>query len=197
MQTTIRILTSLAVLFSLSGSRLAQEAKTASPKTNESASIDAYVKQVDGFRKRNDERRRLFGNVGNEQDDWREFKGKVAKGQTQPEDLNEAAYVWTRRGKILAVGFEFQSDSRDWGHFVTHYFRENGTLAKIHARLNTFYGDVTRIRDQYYSSNGKLLRTITRYRDIQTQKPKKQPNFQDEPIPIYLSVRRLPFYKLL
>src|SRR6266849_3538362 len=177
MQTTIRILTTFAVLFSLSGLRIAQEAKTASPKTAELASTNAYVKQVDWFRKSNNKRRRLFGNVGNEKDDWREFKGKVAKGQTQPEDLNEAAYVWTRRGKVVAVGFEFQSDSRDWGHFVTHYFREDGTLAKIHARLNTFYGDVTRIRDQYYSSNGKLLRTITRYGDIQTQKPKKHPNF--------------------
>jgi len=147
--------------------------------------------------KRTNKRRRLFGNVGKDTDDWRPLKEKPAKGETDPADLNEVAYVWTKEGKVVAVGFEFQSDSRDWGHIVTCYFRDDGTLAKIHARLNTFYGDVTRIRDDYYNSNGKLLRTTMKYRDVQTQKPKKNPNYQEEPIPVYLSVRALPFFKSL
>jgi hypothetical protein len=121
----------------------------------------------------------------------------VAKGETDPDDLDEVAYIWSRKGNVVAVGFTFQSGSRDWAHFVTYYFREDGTLAKIHSRLNTFYGGVTAIRDQYYGSNGRLLKTTARFLDMQTQKPKKNPSFQDEPTPVYLNVRKLPFFKLL
>jgi hypothetical protein len=197
MQMTIRILIILGVLLSFPASLTGQDRKTHSPTARELASINAYVKRVDRFMKRNDKRRRTFGDVGNEQSEWREFKGKVAEGETDPEDLDEVAYVWVRKGKVVAAGFAFQSGSRDWAHFVTYYFREDGTLAKIHSRLNTFYGGVSAIRDKYYASNGKLLRTTTRYLDLQTEKPKKNPNFHDEPIPVYLMVRRLPFYTLL
>jgi hypothetical protein len=194
---TIRILITLGVLLSFPASMTGQDRKTSSPTATELGSINAYVKQVDRFMKRNDKRRRTFGNVGDEQAQWREFKGKVAEGETDPEDLDEVAYVWLRKGKVVATGFTFQSGSRDWAHFVTYYSREDGTLAKIHSRLNTFYGDVSAIRDKYYSSNGKLLRTTARYLDVQTHKPTENRNFHDEPIPVYLSVRRLPFYTLL
>jgi hypothetical protein len=194
---TIRILITLGVLLSFSASVCGQDRKTPSRTATESGSINAYVKQVDRFMKRNDKRRRTFGDVGNEQAQWREFKGKVAEGETDPADFDEVAYVWLRKGKVVAVAFTFQSGSRDWAHFVTHYFREDGTLAKIHSRLNTFYGGVSAIRDKYYSSNGKMLRATARYLDIETQKPKKNPSFQDEPLPVYLTVRKLPFFKLL
>jgi hypothetical protein len=197
MQMTNRILITLGILLVFSASVTGQGRKTSSPTATELASINAYVKQVDRFVKRNDKRRRIFGNVGNEEDQWREFKGKVAKGETDPADLDEAAYVWARKGRVIAAYFAFQSGSRDWGHFVTYYFREDGSLAKIHSQLNTFYGNVSAFRDKYYSSNGRLFRTTTRYLDLDTKKPKKNPNFHDEPIPVYLSVRKLPFFKLL
>ena len=192
---TIRLLITLGVLLCFSASVTGQDWKTPSPTAL--ASINAYVKQVDRFMKRNDKRRRTFGDVGDEETHWREFKSKVAKGETEPEFLDEFAYVWVKAGKVVAVGLTFQSGSRDWAHFVTYYFREDGTLAKIHSRLNTFYGGVSAIRDKFYSSNGKMLRAAARYLDIETQKPKKNPNFHDEPIPVYLSVRKLPFFKLL
>ena|SRR2546422_9460191 len=187
----------ISVLFFLSTGVAAQNSKSFSPKSSQTAAINVYAKQIDRFMKRTNKRRHLFGNVGADKDDWRQLKEKPAKGETDPADLNEVAYVWTREGKVVGVGFEFQSDSRDWGHIVTCYFREDGSLAKIHARLNTFYGDVTRIRENYYNSQGRLLRTTAKYRDVQTQKPRKNPNFQEEPIPVYLTVRELPFFKLL
>lgn len=52
-------------------------------------------------------------------------------------------------------------------------------------------------RNKYYNSSGSLLRTTARYLDVQTKRPKKNPNFQDEPIPVYLTVRGLPFSNLL
>jgi hypothetical protein len=194
---TIRFLLTLGMLLSVATLVVAQDATAPSHGTGELAAINTYARQVDRFIKLNHERRRVFGDVGDKDENWREFKGKVAKGETDPDDLDEVAYVWVRNGKVVAVGFTFQSESRDWYHFVTYYFRDDVTLAKIHSRLNTFYGSVTAIRDMYYGSKGRVLKSTARFLDIQTQKPKKKPNFQDEPTPVYLNVRKLPFFKLL
>ena len=196
MEKIIRILITVGLLLSLAAQVTGQAAKTRSPGVPDVASISVYVKQVDRFIKTNEKRKRIFGEVGDTQDIWREFKGKVAKDET-PEDLDQVAYVWTRSGEVLAAAFTFQSGSRDWAHFVTYYFREDGTLAKIHSRLNTFYGNTSAIRDKYYGANGKLLRTTARYLDMDTGKPNKHPNFQEEQLPIFLSVRSLPFFNLL
>jgi hypothetical protein len=197
MQMTIRILITVGVLLSIATLVAAQDRKAPSPQASELVPIRAYVRQVDQFVKLNQKRKRIFGDVGDKQENWREFKGKAARGETDPDDLDEVAYVWARKGKVVAAEFTFQSESRDWYHFVTYYFREDGTLAKIHSQLNTFYGGVTAIRDQYYGSKGRVLKSTARFLDIQTQKPKKKPNFQDEPTPVYLNVRKLPFFKLL
>ena len=191
---TVRVLITLVTLLLLSSLAVGQDRKTHLPAL---VSIDSYAKKVDRFTKRNDKRRRTFGNVGDEQDHWKEFKGKVAKGETDPEDLDEVAYVWVRTGRVVAASFAFQSGSRDWAHYVTYYFREDGTLAKIHAQLNTFYGDISVVRDKFYSSSGELLRTSTRYLNLESQKLRKRGDFTDEPIPVYLKVRDLPFSKLL
>jgi hypothetical protein len=191
---TIRIFITLGTLLVLSALAVGQDRKTLSPTL---VSIDSYAKQVDRFIKRNGKTRRTFGNVGNEQDHWKEFKGKPAKGEVDPDDLDEVAHVWVRSGKVVAVGFTFQSGSRDWAHFVTYYFREDGTLAKIHAQLNTFYGNISVVRNKFYNLSGKLLRTSTRYLDLQSQKPRKRGDFMDEPIPVYIGVHDLPFSKLL
>ena len=197
MQMTMRVLIRLGVLFSLATLIAAQGPKARSPGAAEIASTKAYVKQIDRFIKLNPKSKRTFADVGNAQENWREFKSKLAKGETNPEDLNEIGHAWAREGKVVAAGLAFQSESRDWAHFVRYYFREDGTLAKIYSRLNTFYGNVTAIREQYYSRNGRLLKTTARYLDIETQKPKKSHDFQDHPTPVYLNVRKLPFSKLL
>ena len=139
----------------------------------------------------------MFGNVAGEEDKgdkWREFKSAKEYKDT---NLDESADVWQKDSKTVIAFFGFTSQSGDWYHYVTYYFRAGGTLAKIHAQLNTFYGDTSVVRDKYYGSNGKLLRATTRYLDLQTQKPTKHRDFQDEPIPIYLTVRKLPFFRLL
>ena len=78
-----------------------------------------------------------------------------------------------------------------------YYFREDGSLAKIQAQLNSFYGDISVVRDQYYDPSGRLLKTTRKFLDLRTQKPKKPEEFVDNPIPIYRKVTALPFRKLL
>ena len=86
-------------------------------------------------------------------------------------------------------------------HDVDCYFREDGTLAKVEARLNTFYGRVTAVREKIYGERGELLQADERFYRLGTKR-RVRPNvgkdeFIDEPIPIYKTARDLPFYHLL
>jgi hypothetical protein len=83
---------------------------------------------------------------------------------------------------------------------VSYYFREDGTLAKIHSQLNTFasaIGGISVVRDKFCDASGKVLHTTTRYLDLQSQKPRKRSDFMDQPIAVYKAVGELPFAKLL
>jgi hypothetical protein len=167
----------------------------------ELTAISSYVKSIDQFTKRNARKRRIFGIVPEEEegkpDKWFEFK--TVRHAVQA-NLHDSVYVWLKDGKVVAAQFSLTSSSGDWYHYVNYYFRADGTLAKIHAQLNTFAspeGGISVVRDKFYSSSGKLLHTATRYLDLKSQKPRKPGEFMDQPIPAYQTARDLPFAKLL
>ena len=60
---------------------------------------------------------------------------------------------------------------------------------------------MTVIRERFYDGQGKLLRSSRQFLDMETKKKKKPgedgEEFIDEPIPIYRTVKALPFYTLL
>jgi hypothetical protein len=164
------------------------------------AAINSYVAEVDRFTRRNPKARRIFADVATENDNnprWREFKTKreFDKFDGNPD---ESAYVWTRAEKIITAAFTFTSQSGDWAHMVTYYFREDGTLAKIEAQLNTFYGDVSVVRNQYFNNAGVQISSSERILDLKTQKPVKKPaDYFDQPVTVLKKASELPFYKLL
>ncbi len=166
----------------------------------EPTAIASYTKSIDRFTKRNPGKMRIFGIIPGEEDKpdkWAEFK--TVRQEVQA-NLEDSAHVWARDGKVVAARFSFTTPSGDWYHYVDCYFRVDGTLVKIHAQLNTFSGPdggISVVRDKFYSSSGKLLHTTTRYLDLKSQKPRKRGEFMDQPIPVYQTVRDLPFYKLL
>ena len=200
MQMTIRILVTLGSLLILAAAATGQEQKPAAPQKTGLAAISSYAKSIDQFTKRNAKKRRIFGIVPGEEDrgdKWAEFK---YVRQAVQANLDDSVYVWLKDGQVVAAEFSFTSSSGDWYHYVNYYFRADGTLAKIHAQLNTFSGPdggISVIRDKFYSSSGKLLHMATRYLDLKSQNPRKRGDFMDEPIPDYKTVRDLPFLKLL
>ncbi len=164
----------------------------------EVSAIDTYAKKIDLFIKRNKNRQRIFANVSNDNADrWREFKNESERDKLNDEkNLSETALVWSKSRKVMGANFTFQSGSGDWVQYVMYYFRDDGSLAKIQAQLNTFHGNIGVARDKYYSRSGRLLSTKTRYLDLESQKPiRHRPDFMDQEIPLYQSVRRLPFFK--
>jgi hypothetical protein len=165
---------------------------SATPTTSDAqvSEIKKYTTEVDRFSKA-----RKFRTFGifykGDKGSWRELKGK------SDQQLDESCDVWTRDGKVVLAFFGFTSGSGDWYHFIKYYYREDGTLAKIQARLNTFAGNVSVLRDRYYDTNGKLLKSTRRYLDLQTHKPVKKANFHDDPIPMFSNTSALPFHSLL
>ncbi|HJX89504.1 MAG TPA: hypothetical protein VJ372_03365 [Pyrinomonadaceae bacterium] len=163
--------------------------------------INIYSAEVERFTQINKEHR-IFGDVSSAKTDktdlWREFKSEKELEDTgNGENLNQMATLWTKQGKVIAAKFNFTSPSGDWNHFINYYFRENGSLAKIDAQLNTFEGNISVVRQRYYNSTGPLIKSTETFRDLETHKPRKSADFMDNPIPIYLKVPDLPFHQLL
>jgi|GEM_PF-1339171 len=168
----------------------------------EIAKIKAYCQELDDYAKRNPKLGRLFADVSSgmkgEKSRWREFK---SEGERERADTgNDLANVWAKDGATVSVYFTFQSPSGDWAHYVNYYFRDDGSLAKTRAQLNTFYGNMTVIRERFYDLKGRLLSSSQQFLDLETKKKKKpgvDGEFIDEPIPVYRTVKALPFYTLL
>lgn len=98
--------------------------------------------------------------------------------------------------KVLLI---LTSLSGDWTHEVEFYFRADGTLAKRYDYLGTFYGEVKAHRNTWFDCSGKQLKSERRFYQLGTDKRLKSPgpDFTDEPVPLYKTVKGLPFYPLL
>ena len=168
-------------------------AQTTRPNLTE---INTYAATIDRFMKVN-KTPRYFGDVSlEEKSNWKLFKTR--KLIDDAEEVYEKAVAWSKTGKIVGVIFTLSSRSGDWAHYITYYYRADGSLAKIHAELNTFYGEVSIIRDRFFDSNGQLLHSTQKILDLQTRKPKKPTgDFMDQDINVYKKVSELPFSKLL
>ncbi len=173
-------------------------------QTQTVAQIEKYAKTVSGLMKKTKER--IFADVSSDgkKPSWKEFKTEKMRDNADTGDnLNENAYVWIKDRKIVSTTFTFQSPSRDWAHFVTYYFRADGTLAKSEAVLNTFYGYVTVERNYYFDSKGKILKQDVKYLDLKTQEPinlkerKKNQDFIDEEVKFFKNTNKLPFIRLM
>lgn len=123
---------------------------------------------------------------------WREVKAiQEVEGTGAAVYLNDANIP-------VAAFFTFQTESGDWILDVAYYYRLDGSLAKQHGHLNTFYGHLTVLRDAFFDCKGVKYHSSVDYLDLKTQKPVKPgPDFIDEQAPDYPAIQRLPFYPLI
>ena len=192
----VSILLGFAAVISIS---ILSDRTAAQSRLAEIGKINSYVAEIDRFIKRNPESRQIVANTApydREAPQWNKFKSE-AEAETAPE-IYENAHVWIRGGNVVATGVTLSSPSGDWAHMITYYYRDDGSLAKIQAQLNTFYGDVSVIRNQYFASRGVLLSSNRKFLDLRTQKPIKRPrDYFDHEAPVYKRIIELPFYKIL
>lgn len=174
-----------------------------SAQTNKNAEIkriDAYSKRLDALSEKAVEPDVVFADASDyneKKPKWRRYSSrKEFEKARETSEFHNIAFVWRKNGRIVLANFTFDSPSGDWAHFVYHYFREDGTLAKVEAQLNTFNGNMTVLRNFYFDRNGKLLRKTTKYLDLETKKPKNLKevgDFYDNEVKIFKKTVNLPF----
>lgn len=200
-----KIAVSIVILFILAF----QNISFAQTNTAEIKRIKAYCKTVDVFLKRNKNPHLVFADISDYNDDskskWRKFSSDKAleKFRTRNETYT-IAYNWRKNGKLIQSNFTFFSPSGDWANYVYHYFRPDGTLAKVESDMRTFYDDMIILQTIYFDSKGKILSKATQYKDLRSKK-KKEPskdflrdfegikNGED----YFKKVSKLPFARLL
>jgi hypothetical protein len=172
------------------------------------ASIDAFCDPLANYAQRKENVPVIFADVSDPQTDksaqWLRIEDKEALDRrAKDKGLYTEAFVW-RQGRGTFVSIFFTSPSGDWGEYVDHCFRQDGSLARSEATLNTFNAyredesnaPVSRIRTRYFDSAGRLLRSRRWVIDVKTRKPLKVA-FQDDEETIFGSIGKLPFAGLL
>ncbi|HST51603.1 MAG TPA: hypothetical protein VLJ61_06285 [Pyrinomonadaceae bacterium] len=196
-----RLLTSACLTAAFAVAASGQSKFVSSGKSSEQAALKSYVARVDAYVTAHARDAHLLANVAGKdgQDNWQELKSLDVL--LKPTQANESALAWLRRGHVVLARFTLQSDSGDWVHYVDYYFRNDGTLAKVETRLNTFYGHVTAVREKFYGERGEMLQSDEHFYRLGTKHRLRSKDgkekFIDEPVPVYKTARELPFYRLL
>jgi hypothetical protein len=171
--------------------------------------IEAYCKTVDAFINRNKKPHLVFADISDYNDDskakWRKFASdKALEKFRERSETYTIAYNWRKNGRLIHSAFTLFSPSGDWANYVYHYFRSDGTLAKVKSELRTFYGDLIVLQTLHFDAKGRLLRKTIQYKDLRTGKPKKPEKEYLEGTTDFVSgkdyfkkVNKLPFAKLL
>ncbi len=177
--------------------RVAQTDKLVKP-------IEDYVKTIEDFVEKQGKKHPLIADVSDytksKKPIWKKFASEDEfEKAREAEEVYTIAYIWQKNGKTVAVNFTYSSPSGDWVQFVLGTYRADGTLAKVDARLNTFYGDASVLRTFYFDAKGKKLKETVKYQDLQSDEtfdPKTR-DFYDQEVEIYKTVNTLPFANLL
>lgn len=195
----MKTITAVSVCLLLAASGFAQSAAQISR-------IDSYVATVKRISNSNRQPKIVVADTADyeqEKSDWKKFDSEKAleKYREEKGETYSIAYNWKKQGKLVATNFTDFSPSGDWSQYTFHYFREDGSLAKVEAELRTFYGDYIALRNYYFDEKGKRIKTTTRYLDLNTNKPKKMSKNMMDPDSfkpeIYKSVDKLPFASLV
>lgn len=128
-------------------------------------------------------------------DRWRSVASEEAKQQAV-KNGDSTASVSLRNGHVLLAQFTFQNEFGDWISYADYCFRPDGTLSHLHAQLDSFHGGVTVIRDLSFDPSGKQIARRQESYALGTRTPEKlDPDFWDQPPPVFRRVKDLPFAK--
>lgn len=184
----------LAIVTAVSFSAAAQTKQTSATHT-----IDSYVRSVEKITESREQPDIVMADTADPDADkpnWKQFgsPAELEKAREEKETYT-IAFNWKKDGKIVASNFTFFSQSGDWSQYVFHFFRANGTLARVDAELRTFMDDCVIKQKFYFDQRGKRLRKTLAYFDLNTDKPKKRCLGADAlKFDYYRSAEKLPFH---
>jgi hypothetical protein len=202
MRRTLKTLCLLALPCALFVSAAAQTPtqRRTLPKPTQTAprivAVEKYTDELDTYAKLNPQARRFFVNTSTAAAaaNWQEVSSE------QETENKDSAIVWFRKDKPLIA--LVSSQMMESGQKVTYYFRENGTLAKIHSELFIKAGNMEAVRDRSYDPKtfAILIRDFSRCFDFQTSQQKpcgEAAALEAKLIPVYMKSTELPFSALL
>lgn len=140
---------------------------------------------------------------------WTEYPSEADLQAACSKGCFRKALAYFKGTAPLLVSLEFESPTREWVQNLKYYFREDGTLEKIHSDFKRFgaYEEgkgqdqqflVKVVRDRFYGTNGKCIqKSSPRCFNTSNGREVKDAVFKDEPWPLYPAVEKLPFYSLI
>ena len=157
--------------------------------------VEKYTDELDSYAKLNPQARRFFVNTSETQPgNWQEVGGE------KEIENKSSAVVWMKNGKaVIAL---LSSQAMETSQKVTYYFRDNGTLAKIHSEMFIKAGNMDAVRDRSYDPKtfAILIRDFSRCFNFETSQAKPcgdAATLEAKAIPVYMKTTELPFYALL
>ena len=196
-----------AVLLAVSATLAhAQTDREAARRPPEVESIEAYVRGVDLLVDSAVEQGgpfRVFAQFApprGKTTGWREFADEGAVEEvvkTEQPGMVVQARVFMRAGGVAAVYSSVGVE--DGAVWTDHYFRADGSLAKLDTRWRTLGGELQMVRERYYDAAGQLLWSWVEYVDLAAGTPvaKLRPGLSEPKTDIYLRTDRLPYHSLL
>ena len=171
--------------------------------------IDAYCKSVDALIAKYKGPELVFADtagIDDEKEKWQKFASeKALETFREKSETYTIAHNWLKNRKIVASNFTLFSASGDWTRYVYHYFREDGTLARVKSELRTFNGDFIVVRTAYFSGGSRLIQKSeyidVKTVDLKTREPKKHGSgvMDDDPAAVdyFKNTKKLPLAHLL
>jgi hypothetical protein len=156
--------------------------------------IEKYTDELDAYAQANAQARRFFVNTAEDQTgSWQEVRSEGELGD------KASAVVWMKKEKpVIAL---LSGRSLGQSRRVTYYFRENGTLAKVHSELQISAGNMQSVRDRSYDPKtfARLVRDFSYCTDMVTgqQKACGDAEALEKSIPVYMRSTELPIYAML
>ena len=173
---------------------------------NTIAEIDTYVRSVKKVTA-STKNKIVIADTGDydaNKTDWKKFGSeKALEKHRETSETYSIAYNWKKNGKVVGSNFTDFSPSGDWTQYTFHYFRPDGTLAKVEAELRTFNGDWIVERNYWFNPSGRQIKKTSKYLDLNTKKPKKPTaDIKDDStgafaVTYFKRVDKLPFAALL
>lgn len=169
------------------------------PKPTQTATrivaVEKYTDELDNYAKLNPQSRRFFINTSETgAGNWQEVTGEK-EIENKP-----SAIIWMKKDKaVIAL---LSSQATESSQKVTYYFREDGTLAKVHSELFIKAGNMEAVRDRSYDPKtfAVLIRDFSRCFDFESSQVKPcgdAATLEAKAIPIYMKTTELPFYAQL
>lgn len=173
--------------------------------------IDKSCKAMDAILKENkgspDGAPQVFAVVSSDApQEWKAFPSEADLQEACPKGWYRRALYYRLPQDRVFVSCEFKGPSKEWVQYVKFYYREDGTLEKIHSDYRRFGAYekskgmeqqflVKVLRDRYYDSDGKCIKkTAPRCFNVSNGREFRDVVFTDASWPVFQRVENLPFY---